>query len=53
MTRLLLIASLILLTACSGEPMSRAEWLQQCTAQNKLASTYPFGKMTCTKRMPA
>jgi uncharacterized lipoprotein YmbA len=52
MTRLLLIAALALLTAC-GQPMTRADRYQKCAAQDKLASTYPFGKPVCTKRMPA
>jgi hypothetical protein len=53
MNRLLLIAALALLTACSGEPMSRADRFQKCAAQDMLTSTYPFGKPACTRPMPA
>lgn len=54
MNRLLaLVLSLALLTACSGEPMSRADRYDKCAAIGRVATVPPFGKITCTKPMPA
>jgi hypothetical protein len=54
MTRLLLIlTTATLLTACSGESMSRADRYDKCAAIGRVATVHPFGKITCTKPMPA
>jgi hypothetical protein len=54
MNRLLLIATAAaLLTACTGESMSRADRYDKCAAIGRVATVHPFGKITCTKPMPA
>lgn len=53
MIRLLLIASLTLLTACSDQAMSHAYRYDTCAAIGRVATVQPFGKITCTKPMPA
>jgi hypothetical protein len=54
MNRLLLIlATATLLTACTGESMSRADRYDKCAAIGRVATVHPFGKITCGKPMPA